>query len=234
MVLQTDFFVTISDAQTIYCATFLSTKEKRYGEISIFLLPGWGSPAVPWRANAGVGWKGKMKLRFVKFFTSRENEIEKKEKEDGATMPVVIPPARGQSLCSTSSSRHHFPFLFLHPAPPARLLRHSLPPPRVGRAMSSSYLRHSRSASSFLLHKITEAEERGWKNRGGAPTLPTQLSYSTITWRRPARRHPCPFIQSGGRGPPSPNDILSAADEAIGKQSMKMNYPVSSPSLTNK
>ena len=85
-VLQTDFFVINSDAQTIYsvlhrtaCATFLKTKGKRYEDISIVTATGVGSPAVPWRANTGEGWEGKMKLRFVKFFTSRENEIEKKE-----------------------------------------------------------------------------------------------------------------------------------------------------------
>ena len=44
---------------------------------------GVGGPAVPWRTNTGVGWEGKMKLRFVKFLTSRENEIRKKEEEDG-------------------------------------------------------------------------------------------------------------------------------------------------------
>ena len=73
------FLVWFSDAQTIYYVTFLKTKEKRYGNISIATATGVGGPAVSWRANAGEGWKGKMKLRFVKFLTSRENEIEKKE-----------------------------------------------------------------------------------------------------------------------------------------------------------
>ena len=78
-----------SDAQTFYSAlhraayaTFLKTKGKRYGEINIAITTGVGSPAVPWRANAGMGRGEKMKLRFVKFLTSRENEIEKKEEED--------------------------------------------------------------------------------------------------------------------------------------------------------
>ena len=70
-----------------------------------------------------------MKLRFVKFFTSRENEIEKKEEEEvGLPLRALLPPAgRGQSLCSTSSSLHRFCSLSLHPVPPARILRPSLP-----------------------------------------------------------------------------------------------------------
>ena len=49
-----------SDAQTIYCATFLKTKGKRYGDITIATAtPPVGGPAVPWRANTGEGGKGK-------------------------------------------------------------------------------------------------------------------------------------------------------------------------------
>ena len=33
-----------------------------------------------------------MKLRFVKFFTSRENEIEKKEEEEGGPTLLAPPP----------------------------------------------------------------------------------------------------------------------------------------------
>ena len=47
------FLVWFSDAQTIYYATFLKTKEKRYGDISIATATGVGGPAVPWRANTG-------------------------------------------------------------------------------------------------------------------------------------------------------------------------------------
>ena len=53
--------------------------------------------------------------------------------------------------------------------------------------------------------------------------------------RAPSSPHPCPFIQSGGpRLLSGSNGALSVAIGAIGKQSMKMNYPVSSPSLMNK
>ena len=47
MVLLTDFFVISSDAQTIYCATFLKTKEKGYGDISITTATGVGWPCRP-------------------------------------------------------------------------------------------------------------------------------------------------------------------------------------------
>lgn len=57
------------------------------------------------------------------------------------------------------------------------------------------------SASPFLLHKITEAEERGGKGRSRAPRLPTQLSYSTITRRAqlaaPLLLHPIGWPRSG-------------------------------------
>lgn len=76
-----------------------------------------------------------------------------------------------------------------HPSAPA------CQPPRVGRARLSSYPSPSCPASPFLLHKITEAEERGEKDRGGAPSLPTQLFYLTITGRAQLGA-PCSFIQS--------------------------------------
>ena len=77
---------------------------------------GMGGPAVPWRANAGVGWKGKMKLRFVKFLTSRENEIEKKEEGGGLKLQRPLSPsqAAAESMLP-SSSRHHSHYLSLHP-----------------------------------------------------------------------------------------------------------------------
>ena len=92
-----------------------------------------------------------------------------------------------------------FLFSLPPPSPPARIP--SFPacqPPRAAKQLLSCPL-PSCPASPFLLHKITETAERGEKNRGGAPSLPTQLSYPTITRRRPARR-PCSFIQSDGRG----------------------------------
>ena len=88
---------------------------------------GEGSPAVPWRANTGVGRKGKMKLRFVKFLTSRENEIEKKE---GArlTLRALPSPARPRPELSLPLRPPFITstlFLYLHPI--------SLPPPLAHR-----------------------------------------------------------------------------------------------------
>lgn len=136
-----------------------------------------------------------MKLRFVKFLTSRENEIEEKEDEDGTTTSTILPPGRDQSLPSTS---------LLPPSP------HSLPPPvpppaPLPPSLSSATCRKNNilqlslpscSASPFLLHKITEAEERGegpW--RGASLADPAVLLNDNTA--RPARRHPCYFIQSG-------------------------------------
>ena len=102
-------------------------------------------------------------------------------------------------------------------------------PPRIGRAMPSSYPSPSCSTSPFLLHKITETAERGEKDRGRRPA-----SWSSCN-SAPSSPRPYPFIQSGGC-PPAPVSRcdLSAAIGAIGKQRPKMRFPVLFPSLTNK
>ena len=176
-----------------------------------------------------------MKLRFVKFFTSRENEIEKKE-EGGPTLHALLSPARPRpespllppffSVIPLSSSTRPTNLLFLR--------RPASPPPRAGRAIFSSYLRPSCSASPFLLHKITEAEERG--GRGTQPAGPAVLSNDSM--RAPSSPHPCPSRWPACPPPFSLSPVSrcgpSTSSEAIGKQRPKMNYPVSSPSLTNK
>ena len=87
--------------------------------------------------------------------------------------------------------------------------------------------------SLFFIKLPKRKSEVGWTV--AAPTLPTQLSYSTITWRRPARPPPLLLHPIGwSRLLSGSNGILSAAIGAIGKQRPKMNYPVSSPSLMNK
>ena len=128
-------------------------------------------------------------------------------------------------------SFHHFCSSLPPPSPISRSSTTPVsPPPRNGRAMPSSCLLPSYPASPFLLHKITEAIERGGKDRGGRPA-----SRPSCNRRAPSSPHPCPFIQSGGpRLLSGSNGALSVAGGAIGKQSMKMNYPVSSPSLMNK
>ena len=69
-----------------------------------------------------------------------------------------------------------------------------------------------------------------------APTLPTQLSYSTITGRAQLA---APLPRCSACPPPfSLSSVsrcdLSVAGGAIGKQSMKMRFPVSFPSLMDK
>lgn len=178
-----------------------------------------------------------MKLRFVKFLTSRENEIEKKEGgEEGEGGPILARSTTSQ--LARNHSPLPFPFLFIistlppftqshQPAPPTAPVS---PPPRVGRAMPSSYPSPSCSASPFLLHKITETAERGGKDRGGRPACRPSCNRRAPSSPPPLLLHPIgwPRLLSGSNG------ILSVAGGAIGKQSMKMNYPVSSPSLTNK
>ena len=71
---------------------FSKDKRKRlWGHKYYYCYRGEGGPAVPWRANTGVGEEGKMKLRFVKFLTSRENEIEKKEGGEGGPTLRTLP-----------------------------------------------------------------------------------------------------------------------------------------------
>ena len=174
-----------------------------------------------------------MKLRFVKFLTSRENEIEEQEDVDEITVSTIPGPAAPRA-CPPSSSSHHHPALFPS-LPSCPSTASACPPPRVGRAMSSSYPLPSHPASPFLLHKIPEATERGGKDRGVVPSLPAQLFYSTITRRAPSS--PATLAPSSNRvaaARPGPNDIFSAAEGTIGKQRPGMNYPISSPSLTNK
>ena len=54
------FLVWFSDAQIIYCATFLKIKEKRYGDISIATATG-GRVVLPSRGGQMPGWGGKEK-----------------------------------------------------------------------------------------------------------------------------------------------------------------------------
>ena len=150
---------------------------------------GWGQGRVlaATKRNTGVGWEGKMKLRFVKFLTSLENEIEEKEGEDCHCV-LCHPPARPRPELTLHLLLPSSFLSFLPPNPTSLPSPPQLaPPPRVGRAMSSSYPSPSCPASPFLLHKITEAEERGGKDRGGAPSLPTQLAGPSCSGR-PTRR----------------------------------------------
>ena len=140
---------------------------------------GRGSPAVPWRANTGEGRERKMKLRFVKIFTSSENEIEKKEEGGGRNCALLYHPA----------SPRPEPMLRLPPPaivstlPPLRptspLLHHSSFSSATCRKSNALQLSlPSCSASPFFikLPKRKSVEE----GPGRAPTLPTQLSYPQL------------------------------------------------------
>ena len=149
----------------------------------MLLLPGWGGYRAAAKRNAGVGRKEKMKLRFVKFLTSRENEIEKKEGGGGrstalacsvthsqaaaiAPLPLPFPPPT--SFHSSS----------LHPAPPARSSTTPVsPPPRIGRAMPSSYPSPAVPLlPSFFIKLLKRQSVEG---RTGAEHLPCRPSCPT-------------------------------------------------------
>ena len=230
------FLVWFSDTQTIYYATFLKTKGKDYIDIIICYCYRGRRSCRPVADKCREGWKGKMKLRFVKFLTSRENEIEKKE-EEGPTLHALLSSQLGRGQSHLSRSYLLLPPSFtisLHPAQlPRTLRRPAPPPPRTGRAIFSSYPLSSCSASPFLLHKITEATERG--GRGTQLADPAVLLNDNM--RVPSSPHPCPRWPACS--PPfslSPVSRCgpSTSSEAIGKQSPKIRFPVPSPSLTNK
>lgn len=136
-----------------------------------------------------------MKLRFVKFFTSRENEIEKKE-EGGGALPsrALLSTARPQPETTPRSApallHHHFHSSSLHPTHQPASHRPACRPPRAGRAIFSSYLLLNYSAPPFLLHKITEAEERGGC-RVAEHLLADPASRPSCSGR-PARPQACP------------------------------------------
>ena len=140
-------------------------------------------------------------------------------------LPLPLPPSSLHHSILSPSTQPHQP-ASRRPSLSAATCRKIVVP-----AISSP----SCPASPFLLHKITEAEERGGKGRGGhlacRPSCPTQRQHGA----RPARQPPLLLHPIEWR-PPAPVSrcALSTSSEAIGKQEPKMNYPVSSPSLTNK
>ena len=90
------------------------------------------------------------------------------------------------------------------------------------------------SASPFLIHKITEASERG----GRSTQLAGPAVLSNDSMRAPSSPHPCPSRWPACSPPFSLSPVSrcgpSTSSEAIGKQSPKIRFPVPSPSLTNK
>lgn len=95
---------------------------------------GRGGSVAATKRNTGMGWKGKMKLRFVKFLTSRENEIE--EKEGGGRRPNL------SCLAVTQLARNH------SPAPVLALLPHHFHSPSPTPPTNLPLLRSSLSAAT--------------------------------------------------------------------------------------
>lgn len=173
----------------------------------------------------------------VKILTKCKMKLRSRRKEEGGPAFRALPPpsqAAAGALsrsCSRSFSPHRFCPLSLHPA--YLLLRSSLSAATSRQAVAPAILAPAVLLLPFLLHKITEAEER--KRGGGVvPSQPTQLAGPAVA-APSSPAGPYPFIQSDGSSPLSGhNGIFSAAIGTIGKQRPKINYLVSSPSLTNK
>ena len=125
-----------------------------------------------------------MKLRFVKFLTSRENEIEKKE--EGGRSTTITCSSATQSARGQSPLPLPFPLLFSFPliisvlSPSTQLHRPAsyhpaCRPPRAGRAIFSSYPSPAVSLLPFFF--INYRSSKAWRlSRGEAPILPTQLA----------------------------------------------------------
>lgn len=180
-----------------------------------------------------------MKLRLVKFLTSHENEIEKKE--EGRLPSCVLPPpgcGRGHSpLCSRSPPPFIFPLSLPPPfsASKCPLRRSSLSAATCRQAVAPA-IPPQLFRFSFLLHKITEAARYGIRRVAlystCRPNLPVQLAGLAIA--APSSPHLAPSPNQVPRLLSGSNGTLSVEGRAIGKQRPKMRFPVSFPSLLNK
>ena len=145
-----------------------------------------------------------MKLRFVKFLTSRENEIEKKE-EGGRRSNISCPSATQLGRGQSPRSRPHFCFLFLssfllysplHPAPPTRNLPAQLVCRHVPEEQYSPAI-PSPAVPPLPSFFINYRSNRAWRE---GPWRSAQLADPAVlpndNMRAPSSPHPCPFIQS--------------------------------------
>lgn len=134
-----------------------------------------------------------MKLRFMKFLTSRENEIGEQEDDDGTTVSAITQPGRDQSLRSSalllSSSR------FTHLSRPP-FHRSSLPAATCRQAISSSY--PSPAVPPLPSFFINYRSRRAWGRTVAEHPLAGPAVLPNDDTARPARLHSCSFIQSGG------------------------------------
>ena len=123
-----------------------------------------------------------------------------------------------------------FPLSLPPPSPPARIA----PPQLVGRHGSGeqcppAILSPAIPPLPFFFIKLPKQHSVEGRTVAGV-----QPAGPAVTGRRPARRTLAPSSNRMPRLLSGSNGTLSVAIGAIGKQSMKMNYPVSSPSLMNK
>lgn len=204
MVLQTDFFRNNFRRTNNLLRYFSIDKRKRlWGHKYCYCYRGRGSSAVPWRANTGEGWGGKMKLRLVKFLTSSENEIERKEEGEGGGPASRVLPSPSQPATIAPLPLSPLPFIIpfslsLRPAPPARiaplqfLLRHvsgkqyppAIPPPAV--LLLPSFFINYRSRRVW--------REGPWQ---GAQLADPAVLSNDNTARAQLARHPCLLTQIG-------------------------------------
>ena len=140
---------------------------------------------------------------------------------------------RGQSVASFRfiHSRRALPLHLSHPVH-SRLPRSRFPSPRIGRTKPPAILTPAVPLLPFFFINY-RSRKVGAKDSYCCFGLTFQLAGPAIA--APSSLHPCPFTQSGGLLLLSgSNGILSVAIETIGKQRLKINYPVSSSSLMNK
>ena len=145
-----------------------------------------------------------MKLRFVKFLTSRENEIERKEEGGRSTAlacSTVTQLARNHSPApALPFSLHHFILSpSTQPRQPTSSVAPACRPPRVGRARLSSYPSPAVPLlPSFFIKLLKQHSVEGRTVAG------TYLADSAVLLNdnraAPSSPHPCSFIQSDGRG----------------------------------